>query len=154
FDAARDSFQQGNYDQALQQTNDALKQTPNDTALHEFRALCLFALKRHDEAAASLYAVLSVGPGWDWATLIGLFADVDTYTAQLRGLEDACRANPQSAAARFVLAYHYLTQGHNDAAVSILKQVLALRPDDSLSAKLVATLSPPQAAPSGAAPTA
>ncbi len=44
FDAGRASFQQGNYADALQQTNDALAKLPNDTTLHEFRALCLFAL--------------------------------------------------------------------------------------------------------------
>ena len=117
FDAGRASFKQGNYADALQQTDAALATLPNDTTLHEFRALCLFALGRYDEAAATLYAVLSVGPGWDWTTLIGLYPDVDVYTAQLRALEDYCNANPNSAPARFVLAYHYLTQGHTDAAV-------------------------------------
>ena len=89
----RASFKQGNYDQALAQTDAALKTLPSDTALHEFRALCLFALTRYDEAAATLYAVLSVGPGWDWATLVGLYPDVDVYTAQLRALEAYCDAN-------------------------------------------------------------
>src|SRR5262249_34746526 len=111
--------------------------------LHEFRALCLFALKRYDEAAGVLYAVLSVGPGWDWSTLIGLYPDVDTYTAQLRALEDDAVAKPRSAPDRFVLAYHYLTQGHNAAAVGVLRQVVALKPDDTLSAKLLNQLSPP-----------
>ena len=92
FDAGRASFQQGNYTDALQQADAALAKLPNDTTLHEFRALCLFALGRYDEAAAALYAVLSVGPGWDWTTLIGLYPDVDVYTAQLRALEDYCRA--------------------------------------------------------------
>ena len=55
-------------------------------------------------------------------------------------LEDYCSANPGSASARFVLAYHYLTQGHTDAAVNTLKQVVALKPDDSLSAKLLRQL--------------
>ena len=144
FDAARESFKQGNYDQALAQADDALKTLPNDTALHEFRALCLFALKRYDEAAATLYAVLSVGPGWDWATLVGLYPDVEVYTAQLRALEAYCDANPTSAAARFVLGYHYLTQGHTEAAATVLKQVVALMPNDTLSAKLARQLDPPK----------
>ena len=142
FDSARQLFYQGTYDQALQQADAAIKQTPNDTALHEFRALCLFALQRYNDSAASLYAVLSVGPGWDWSTLIGLYPNVDVYTGQLRSLEAACTQNTQSASDRFVLAYHYLTQGHNDAAVEILKQIVALRPDDALSAKLLKQLSP------------
>ena len=144
FDAGRASFQQGHYTDALQQADSALAKLPGDTTLHEFRALCLFALKRYDEAAAALYAVLSVGPGWDWATLVGLYPDVATYTAQLRELEDYCRAHKDSASARFVLAYHYLTQGHTEAAVSILKDVVALKPGDSLSTKLLKQLDAPK----------
>ena len=48
---------------ALQKTDEALKTLPNDAAINEFRALCLFALKQYDQAAATLYAVLSAGPG-------------------------------------------------------------------------------------------
>ena len=55
---------------------------PTKAALHEFRGLALFALKRYDEAAAALYAVLTVGPGWDWPTLISIYPDVSVYTAQ------------------------------------------------------------------------
>jgi tetratricopeptide (TPR) repeat protein len=154
FDAARASFKQRDFDRALAQADDALAKLPNDTALHEFRALCQFALKRYDEAAGTLYAVLSVGPGWDWATLVGLYPDVEVYTAQLRDLENYCRANPKSAAARFVLSYHYLTEGFNDAAVAVLKQVLALMPSDTLSAKLFRQLAPPaEEAATAAAPT-
>ena len=114
--------------------------------MHEFRALCLFALGRYDEAAATLYAVLSVGPGWDWTTLISLYPSVDVYTTQLRALEDYCKAQRQSASGRFVLAYHYLTEGFNDAAVKMLKQVAALKPNDTLTAKLLRQLDAPKEA--------
>ncbi len=111
--------------------------------MHEFRALCLFALGRYDESAATLYAVLSVGPGWDWTTLISLYPGIDAYTAQVRALEAYCTSHRDSATGRFVLAYHYLTQGHNDAAVGMLKQVVALKPSDALSAKLLRQLDVP-----------
>ena len=143
FDAGRSSFMQGNYAEALQQTDDALAKLPNDTTLHEFRGLCLFALGRYDEAAVPLYAVLSVGPGWDWTTLIGLYPNIDVYTTQQRTLEQYSPTIPTSATARFVLAYHYLTQGHIEAAVKELKQVVALNPGDTLSAKLLRQLDPP-----------
>jgi len=116
FDTAREAYKSGDYAKALNLTDEAIKSMPNDAALHEFRALCLFALKRYEEAAAVLYAVLSAGPGWDWTTLISLYADPETYTQQLRALESYCSQNPQSAPGRFVLAYHYLTEGHADAA--------------------------------------
>jgi hypothetical protein len=36
--------------------------------MQEFRALAHFAQGRHKQAAAPLYAVLSVRPGWDWTS--------------------------------------------------------------------------------------
>jgi tetratricopeptide (TPR) repeat protein len=161
FDAGRAAFRQGDYTGALQQADAALAKLPNDTTLHEFRALCLFALQRYDEAAVALYAVLSVGPGWDWTTLISLYPDVDTYTAQLRALESYCTTHMDSASARFVLTYHYLTQGHTEAGVSILKQVVTLKPGDTLSVKLLRQLdssqdaaTTPTAAPTESTPPA
>ncbi len=145
FDQARDAFKQNDYQRALALADQALGQVPNDPTLHEFRALCLFALGRYSEAAASLYAVLSVGPGWDWTTLIKLYGDPETYTQQLRALENASTQDPKSAAARFVLAYHYMTQGHNDEALDQLKAVVQLQPNDTLSAQLVQQLEKAQA---------
>jgi tetratricopeptide (TPR) repeat protein len=152
FDSARGAFKQGNYEQALQQANQALEKTPNDTALHEFRALCLFALGRYDEAASTLYAVLSVGPGWDWTTLIGLYSSRDEYTTQLRALESYCREHPQSATARFVLAYQYLTEGYPDAAATTLRKIVELKPNDTLAAKLLEQLEAAEKSKSGEAP--
>jgi tetratricopeptide (TPR) repeat protein len=140
FSSGRDAFKQGNFAQALQQADAALLKNPNDSSVHEFRALCLFALGRYDEAASALYAVLSVGPGWDWPTLIGLYPNIDVYTAQLRALEDYDKSNPQAASGRFVLAYQYLTEGHFDEAANMLRQVVALKPNDTLSTKLLEQL--------------
>jgi tetratricopeptide (TPR) repeat protein len=140
FDQARSSFKNGDYAQALTLTDQALGQMPNDSALHEFRALTLFALQRYDEAATSLYAVLSIGPGWDWTTMIGLYPSVDAYTNQLRALEAYIRQNPRSASARFVLAYHYLTEGYIEPAVAQLKQAVQLQPKDMISAQLLRQL--------------
>ena len=53
-----------------------------------------------------------------------------------------------------MLAYHYLTQGHTDAAVNVLKQVVALKPGDTLSAKLLRQLDPPKDSTSTAAASA
>jgi tetratricopeptide (TPR) repeat protein len=157
FDAARAGFQQGDFAAALKQTDEALSKLPNDTTLHEFRALCLFAMGRYDEAAGTLYAVLAVGPGWDWTTLISLYPNVEVYTTQLRALEEYCKSHTDSATGRFVLAYHYLTQGHTDAAVLMLKGVVKLKPQDSLSSKLIRQLDAPSdqaAAPTATAPSA
>jgi tetratricopeptide (TPR) repeat protein len=157
FDQARDAFKAGDYANAQQLDQQALAQMPNDTTLHEFLALVLFAQGQYEQAAAPLYAVLSVGPGWDWTTLSGMYPDVATYTGQLRNLEAYIDKNSRSANARFVLAYQYLCEGHDDNAIAQLKQVVKLQPGDTLSAQLIARSQPAggtQTAPPGAAPAA
>ena len=121
-------------------SDQVLKDTPNVPVVHEFRALCLFALKRFDEAAAVDYAVLSAGPGWNWSTLVGLYPDVDTYTNQLRALEASVRTNTNSPSTQFLLGYHYLVQGHQEAAASQFEKVTKLQPTDQLSASFVKAL--------------
>jgi hypothetical protein len=75
--------------------------------------------------------------------MAGLYPSIDVYTTQLRKLEAFVGANPSSTASRFVLAYHYLTQGYVDVAVDQLKQVVALAPQDVLSAQLVRQFAKP-----------
>ena len=140
FISARDWFRAGNVVVALGQVNRAIAQLPDDASLHEFRALCLFALGQYEEAATPLYSALSAGPGWDWPTLISLYPNINVYTNHLQPLQAYTKANTRSAASRFVLAYHYLTQGHRDAALSRFKEVVALKRDDRLSAWLVEQL--------------
>jgi tetratricopeptide (TPR) repeat protein len=146
-DQARNAFYSGDYARALSSLDAALGKTPSDAVLHEFRALCLFAMHRYKEAAGTLYAVLSVGPGWDWTTMSGLYPNVDVYTEQLRALEDDIRRNPDSPDARFVLAYHYMTAGHQDAAGHQLKEVIRLAPKDQLSRQLLTMVSPSESSP-------
>jgi tetratricopeptide (TPR) repeat protein len=142
FNQAREAFKSGDYSTALQRVQQALGSMPNDTTMHEFLALVLFAQGSVEQAAAPLYAVLSIGPGWDWTTLIGNYSDANVYTEQLRGLESFLKANPGSAPAHFVLAYHYITQGHGDAAAAQLERVVSLQPGDKLSAQLLSKLRP------------
>ena len=53
-----------------------------------------FSMQRYDDAAASIYAVLAVGPGWNWATVSGLYSDPNQYTNELRALEAYVTTNP------------------------------------------------------------
>ena len=140
FSAARDAFKANDFQRALELTDHAIKDMPNVPIMHEFRALCLFALKRYDEAAAVNYAVLSAGPGMNWTTLVGLYSDVDTYTNQLRALEAAVRSNPNAPSTEFLLGYHYLVQGHELYAAAQFEKVSKLEPSDQLSASFVKAL--------------
>jgi hypothetical protein len=120
----------------------AIRILPGDAVLHEFRALTLFAQGKYKDTATTLYAVLSAGPGWNWQSLRQFYPDTDTYTRQLRALEHDVKENRKSSADQFVLAYHYLVMGYNDAAAKLLDQVHALLPDDQLATQLLAALRP------------
>lgn len=137
---SRDSFARGDYTQAMAWINQAIAKKPSYTVLHEFRALILFATGQYRQAAAAIYAVLSVGPGWDWATLSSSYTDPNVYTRQLRALEQYCRDNPRLAEARFLLAYHYMSCGQTEAAATEFKAAAALNPKDQLSAQMLAGL--------------
>lgn len=142
FNAAVSAFQSGDYDKALDLVNQGIVQAPNDAVLHEFRSLVLFAKGDYNQSAATIHAVLAVGPGWNWTTLSSIYNDVAVYTQQLRALEAAVRSNPAEAAPLFLLAYHYTTAGHNSAAVRQLQQVVKLKPGDRVAADLLRMLSP------------
>lgn len=127
----------GDYGKAGSEIDLAIKELPNDAALHEFRALVYFAVGDYQKAAATLYAVLSAGPGWDWTTMSSLYPNVETYTVQLRALEQFVKKTPDASEGHFVLAYHYITGSHNEAAIKQLQEVARLQPSDQLTVQLI-----------------
>jgi tetratricopeptide (TPR) repeat protein len=140
-DASRTAFAKADYPTAMALINQAISRKPNDAVLHEFRALILFATQQYQPAAAAVYAVLSLGPGWDWATLSSLYPNPEVYTGQLRALEQRRSENPNVAELRFLLAYHYMSCGHAEAAARELREVVRLSPKDQLSVQLLAGVS-------------
>ena len=139
-DSAVVAFQRNDYDQALDIVNKGLRDFPGDAVLHEFRGLVLFAREDYQQAASTVHAVLAVGPGWNWETVRGFYPDVKTYTTHLRALEAAAKEQSNDAATRFLLAYHYLIGGHQDAAVAKLQVVVELNPKDRVAAELLQML--------------
>jgi predicted Zn-dependent protease len=137
FDAARAAFKAQDYGTALSDIDAAIKALNSDATMHEFRALILFAQKKYKDAAAGIYAVLSVGPGWNWDTMNSLYASTDIYTQQLRDLEKYVVANTDAPDGHFLLAYHYFVIGHVPNAVAQLEKFAKLVPDDKLTPELV-----------------
>jgi hypothetical protein len=155
FANAQALFRQGEYQAALNETNRAVALLPNDSLMHEFRGLCLFALGDYQTAAAAVHAVVSVGPGWNWGTVSNLYGSPNAYTSQLRALESYCNEHPDASAPRFLLAYHYLLAEHNQEAAAVLTDVVRLQPDDQLATQLLKGLTtPPEAAPAPPSPPA
>jgi tetratricopeptide (TPR) repeat protein len=144
FDAALAAFKEGKYRAALDKSEQALKDFPNDPAAHQFRALCLFALGEYQRASAAVHAVLASGPGWDWTTVSGLYPDTDTYVNQLLALEKATAAKPDDPALWFLLAYHYTTAGHEEPARDALARARKLLPADPVVAQLARAAGAPE----------
>jgi tetratricopeptide (TPR) repeat protein len=142
FDRAKAAFRDSDYKAALDSIDSAIELLPSDATLHEFRALCLFAMRDYQQAAATIYAVLAAGPGWNWETMAGLYRSTTTHTEQLRALEAHVRDNPDDSAAAFLLAYQYMTMGHLDAAVRKWERVAQLLPEDELTTQLLEAFRP------------
>jgi hypothetical protein len=151
-DEARGAFRAGEYVKAQTQVEVAIGLVPSDPALHEFRALTLFAQAKYQDAAATLYSVLTAGPGWDWETMRELYPDPDDYTTQLRALERFVLERPDAGYGHFVLAYHYLVTKNLDPAIRQLQVVVRLQPDDKLAQALLTSLTAPQSASDPPAP--
>jgi len=141
FQVGRSAYKNGDYQTALHNVDTAIALLPSDPALHEFRALTLFALGRYHDAAATVYAVLSAGPGSTWDTVSGLYGDPSAYTSELRALEGYINQNPADPATRFLLAYQYLVIGDQTAAANQFLEVTRLSPSDNIAAELYRSLS-------------
>jgi len=135
--SAREAFLKHEYANALRLAGHAAVETPNDAKVHELLALALFALKDYRAANMEAHAALALAPAADWPTLYRCYEDLPTYHQQLKDLEAYVRAHPDAADARFVLAYHYLMQGHKAAARVQFEMVLAKVPQDQVAAKLL-----------------
>jgi tetratricopeptide (TPR) repeat protein len=142
FDKGLASFKEANYQDALGSFNSALSKNSGDPVVHEVRALALFALGDYTSAAVALNSLLAAAPGMDWTTMSSLYGNSDDYTAQLRKLEEYCKANPKNPASAFVLAYHYLVIGQKDSAIRALKVVVENQPKDVTAKRMLEALDP------------
>ena len=131
------AFKSNNYAAALNIADKGITQFPDDSVLHEFRALVLFANGGYQPAAAVIHSLLAVGPGWDWTTLSSMYPNISVYTEQLRKLESFVRNHPKDGGARFLLAYQYLSSGNVNAAENQLAQVVKLVPNDRVAADML-----------------
>jgi Tetratricopeptide repeat len=145
FDDARELFRRGEYGRANDAVDEAVKLLPSDPTLHQLRGLILFARQRFSDAAAAIYSVLAVSPGWDWDTVSNLYDDPKRYEEQLRELEKYAMAHPEATDAQFLLGYHATVLGDAPMAEAQLELVQKAKPSDRLTENLLAALrQPPQ----------
>src|SRR5262245_2176353 len=140
FDDARELFRRGEYGRANDAVDEAVKILPSDPTLHQLRGLILFARQRYSDAAAAIYSVLGVSPGWDWETVSKLYEDPKRYEEQLGELQAYATAHPEAIDAQFLLAYHATILGDAPVAEAQLELVQAAKPNDQLVNNLLAAL--------------
>ena len=138
---ADDAFRIGDYRTALANVDKAAQAIPNNSEVHHFRSLVLFAMKNYREAAAAAHAALTAGRGWNWEVIRSFYPSKEAYTAQLRALEAYRRENSTDAASRFLLGYHYMMLGHSEAAAKEFVAELQLEPRDTLARELLKSIS-------------
>ncbi len=140
FEKARTEFRNGDYAQAQLNVEQAIRLVPGDTLLHELRALSQFAQKKYQDAAGTIYAVLSAAPGSSWETLQEFYPNAETYQKQLKALEDSIRAGNHEPWRHFLLAYHYMVLNEREAALEEFREAARLNDQDQVSPRLVALL--------------
>ncbi len=153
-DQARASFRAGNFTGASAQIQQAIAKVPGDPVLHEFSALCMFAMQDYQSAAAVLNNLMATAPGMDWTTMSSLYPSVAVYEKQLDSLEAYCKSHPTDPASHFVLAYHRLVCGEPEAAIDALEVVVQAQPKDVVAKRMLTALRGDQPAPSETTPPA
>jgi hypothetical protein len=140
FDEARAAFRGEDFRRALDLTDRALELLPGDTALHEFRALVLFAAGNYADASAAIHSVLAVAPGWDRQTIEQLYAAPNRYATDVNELAAYVNARTGDAAGQFLLSYHLLALGETAAAAKVLLHVQTKHPDDRVTQNLLESI--------------
>ena len=152
YSAARESFFQGDYHNALRLAGHAGVDAPRNPKVHELTSLALFALGNYRAAASEAHAAMALGAIADWKDLYGYYNDANKYTTELRALETAAASHAQDAADHFLLGYHYLMIGARDNATTQFASAAKLTPGDKLAShylqelKSHAPLTPPEMA--------
>ena len=131
-DQAIQAFQAGNFSNAMRMAEHAIVDSPRDAEAHEVVSLAAMANKDYRTAATEAHAVIALGGVPSWNQVYAIYQNVDTYTSQLRGLEDYVKAHPKSAEGQFLLGVQYMTTGYSSDAHDHLTLAAQLTPKDKI----------------------
>jgi len=140
YNEARAAFEQGKYRDALRLASHAGVESPQNSKVHELVSLALFAQGDYRGAATEAHAALALGPPSTWNDLFAYYGNAETYTQQLRKLENTVSTVPKSGAGQFLLGYHYLMTGATAEAKEHFALAAKLTPNDKLAQHILKQL--------------
>lgn len=133
-------FKAGNYKAAARDWKHALVDDPQNGAIMMLLAQTLLALGQYDEAAGATQAAMQMLPEDKWGVVVSnytqLYGNPQDYTDQLKAVEKARDANPESPALRFLLGFHFGYLNYPKNAVTELDKGLTVAPKDLGAFKL------------------
>jgi tetratricopeptide (TPR) repeat protein len=131
------AFRDGHYADAARLARRVAADRPRDADVHLLLMLGSFAVGQYRDAAAEAHVVASLGQMPDWPKVYAIYGNVDTYTRQLRALENFTAKTPSAAEGRFLLGFQYAMLGHKEAARSEFLAALKIAPQDRVTAELL-----------------
>jgi tetratricopeptide (TPR) repeat protein len=100
----------------------------------------LFATAQYDEAAGATAMAMQSLPPDKWGAVLEnyqqLYGHPEEYASQLRALQKARDAKPDSPALHFLLGFHYGFSGHPGQAIAELGETIQLEPKDQMAKAL------------------
>jgi len=141
---AVDAFQRGDYRGAVALAQQVLATEPQNAGAFQLIGLANFALGDYAAAARAVRSGLQFGPPIDWPQIYRFYGNDQTYTAQLRTLEQFAANHPSLADSQFLLGYHYGATGNRQQATDFLQRAQQLDPGDPMAGRLLEMLRGPQ----------
>jgi tetratricopeptide (TPR) repeat protein len=133
-------FKAGRYAAAIQNWRHALVDDPHNGGLVLMLSQALLQLGQYDEAAGAAQAGIRMLPAEKWGAVVvnykELYGNFQEYTSQLKVIEKARDAKPESPAIHFLLGYNFGFLGYPKHAVRELDKVIELEPKDEIAVKL------------------
>jgi Flp pilus assembly protein TadD len=133
-------FKAGKYQAAARDWQHALVDDPKNGGVMMLMAQTLLALGQYDDAAGATQAAMQMLPEDKWSVVVSnytqLYGNAQDYTDELKALEKARDAKPESPALHFLLGFHFGYLNYPKNAVTELDKTLTLAPKDLGARKL------------------
>jgi len=131
-------FSEGRYEDALEESEKALKINPEDALVLSTKGAALGMLDRHEEALEAFDKALKIHPEDEFIpSLKGLaLENLGRYEAALEALEKALEIHPEAASALSQKGRTLAYLGRNEGALEALNKALEINPKDEGALKV------------------